>query len=305
MKQHRYNALDYHLKTKYGKKVFKISLNGNFTCPNRDGKVGTGGCIFCSAKGSGDFAGSRHEPLKTQFDKIKAIMERKWPDGLYIPYFQANTNTYAPLSKLKALYEEALACDPKIVALSIATRCDCLESEVLDYLEELNGRIPIWMELGLQTAHPETMEFLNLGYDLQTFQWAVHELNKRGIEVIAHIINGLPGETKEMMLETVKFINALPINGVKIHSLFIMKNTQLGKMYLEKPFPVLSLEEYAEIVSEQLALLREDIVIHRVSGDAPREELLAPLWTRKKLVVMNEIDRRMRKLDYHQGCKFK
>ena len=213
-------------------------------------------------------------------------MERNGLDGLYIPIL-ANTNTYAP-SKLKALYEEALACDPKIVALSIATRCDCLESEVLDYLEELNGRIPIWMELGLQTAHPETMEFLNLGYDLQTFQWAVHELNKRGIEVIAHIINGLPGETKEMMLETVKFINALPINGVKIHSLFIMKNTQLGKMYLEKPFPVLSLEEYAEIVSEQLALLREDIVIHRVSGVTAGR--LPPL-DKKKLVVMNEIDR--------------
>ena len=302
-RQHLYNALDYHLKEKYGKKVFKIALNGDFTCPNRDGRVGYGGCIFCSAEGSGDFAGPRSEPLKTQFAKIKGIMEQKWPDGLYIVYFQANSNTYGPLAKLKALFEEAISLDSNIVALSIATRCDCLEPEVLDYLEDLNERIPVWVELGLQTSHPETMKFLNLGYDTETFKKAVFELRKRNVETIAHIISGLPGETKEIMLDTVRFLNNLPVNGIKIHSLFLMKNTVLGKMYLENPFPLLTLEEYADIVSEQLALLREDIVVHRVSGDAPREELIEPRWSLKKLVVMNEIDKRMRKLGYFQGCK--
>lgn len=302
--QHRYNALDYYLKAKYRKKVFKIALNGNFTCPNRDGKISTRGCIFCSAEGSGDFAGSRYEPLEEQFRSIKTIMEQKWPDGLYIVYFQANTNTYAPLSKLKELFETAIRLDPKIVAISIATRCDSLSPDILDYLEELNSRIPVWVELGLQTIHPETMKFLNLGYDTETFRSAVYELRKRKIETIAHIINGLPGENKAMMFETINFINQLPINGIKIHSLFILKNTILGKMFLQNPFPVLSLEEYVDIVAEQIAHLREDIIIHRISGDAPREELLAPLWSLKKMVVMNEIDKKMRELDYYQGCKF-
>ena len=304
-KQHRYYALDYYLKEKFGQKVFKISLNGNFTCPNRDGTISTKGCFFCSAEGSGDYAGDRFEPLEKQFSTIKNIMEQKWPDGLYIIYFQANTNTYGPIEKLKDLFETAIKLDPKIVTISIATRCDALSPEVLDYLENLNKRIPVWVELGLQTIHPQTMEFLNLGYDSETFKNAVYALKERNIETIAHIINGLPGENKEMMLETSKFLNHLPINGVKIHSLFILKNTILGKMYEEKNFPVLTLEEYVEIVSEQLANLREDIIIHRISGDAPRQDLIAPLWSLKKFVVMNEIDKRMRALNYFQGCKIK
>lgn len=304
-KQHRYYALDYYLKEKYGQKVFKISLNGNFTCPNRDGTISTKGCIFCSAEGSGDFAGDRFEPLEKQFTTIKNIMEQKWPNGLYIVYFQANTNTYGPIEKLKELFETAIKLDPKIVTISIATRCDALSPEVLDYLGELNTRIPVWVELGLQTIHPKTMKFLNLGYDTESFKKAVYALKARNIETIAHIINGLPGENKEMMLETSKFLNALPIKGIKIHSLFILKNTILGKLYQKNPFPVLSLDEYVDIVSEQIANLREDIVIHRISGDAPRKDLIAPLWSLKKFVVMNEIDKRMGALNYYQGCKLK
>lgn len=301
-KQHRYLTLDDHLKAKYGKKVFKIALNGDFTCPNRDGTISSKGCLFCSEKGSGDFAGNKHEPLATQFQSIKKIMEQKWKDGLYIVYFQANTNTYAPLEKLKALYEEAILLDPNIIALSIATRCDSLSPEILDYLEELNQRIPVWVELGLQSIHPKTMDFLNLGYDTKTFQKAVYELSKRKITVIAHIINGLPEETTEMMLETIKFINSLPIKGLKIHSLFIQKQTPLAIIFEKKTFKLLTLEEYVDIVSRQLAILRTDIVIHRISGDAPRAELIAPKWGLKKLVVMNEIDKRMKNLDYYQGC---
>jgi hypothetical protein len=303
-KQHRYYALDYYLKEKYGKKVFKIALNGNFTCPNRDGNISTRGCLFCSETGSGDFAGNRFEPLEKQFETIKTIMESKWQNGLYIIYFQANTNTYAPLDYLKDLFEKAIKLDPKIVAISIATRCDALNEEILEYLEELNQRIPVWVELGLQTIHSKTMRFLNLGYDELTFEKAVYSLSERKIEVIAHIINGLPGEDKEMMLDTIGFLNKLPIKGLKIHSLFISKNTILGKIYQKEPFPILSLEEYVDIVTEQLAFLREDIIIHRINGDAPRDDLIAPLWSLKKLVIMNEIDKRMKALSFYQGCKY-
>jgi radical SAM protein (TIGR01212 family) len=303
--QHRYRTLDQYLKQRYGQKVFKIALNGDFTCPNRDGTISTRGCLFCSAEGSGDFAGKRGEALAAQFASVRRMMHQKWPEAYYIIYFQANTNTYGPLEKLKNLFEEAMKLDEKIVALSIATRCDCLPPNVLAYLEELNRRIPIWVELGLQTIHQRTMEYLNLGYDLETFAEAVKNLRSRGISTIVHIINGLPGENKEMMLETASYLNKLDIQGIKIHSLFILKNTVLGKMYQEEPFPLLSLEEYVDIVCEQLAILRENIVIHRINGDAPQGELLAPLWNVKKLVVMNEIDKMMKARNYHQGCKSK
>lgn len=301
--QHRYLTLDNYLKEKYGQKVCKIALNGDFTCPNRDGTISTKGCLFCSAEGSGEFAGQRGEALEKQFASIRSMMHQKWPDALYIVYFQANTNTYGPLEKLKNLFEKAINLDEKIIGLSIATRCDCLDEEVLAYLEELNQRIPVWVELGLQTIHHQTMEFLNLGYDLKTFTKAVSNLRSRGITTIVHIINGLPGEDKNMMLETASFLNNIDIQGVKLHSLFILKNTILGKMYQENPFPLLSMAEYVDIVCEQIAILKENIVIHRISGDAPLKELLTPLWSIKKLVVMNEIDKLMKAKNYYQGCK--
>ncbi len=296
-----YNTLsEYYLK-KYQKKVFKIALNGNFTCPNKDGTVGFGGCSFCSALGSGDFAGNKDVPLKEQFETIKKMMHQKWSSGYYIAYFQADTNTHGPLSKLKALFDEAITLHENIVMLSIATRCDSLPDDVLDYLEELNNKIPVQVELGLQTIHDKTSTLINRLHSLECFDDAVKKLHERKIEVIAHIINGLPYETNEMMLETVKHLNTLPISGIKIHMLHVMEKTKMGKDYLKNPFPILTLEEYVNVVVEQLRHLRKDIIVHRITGDAPRELLIAPKWTLKKFVVANEIDKVMRKNNYYQG----
>lgn len=302
--QHRYYTIDRYLKDKYQKKVFKVALNGNFSCPNRDGTISDKGCFFCSNKGSGDFAGDPKDTLLTQFTKIKEIISLKWPNSKYIVYFQANTNTYAPLEKLKKLFEEAITLDKDIVAISIATRPDCLNKEVIEYLSELNKRIPVWIELGLQTIHQKTADFINRGYNTNIFKNICYQLYNNGINTIVHIINGLPYETKEMMLATIKYLNILPINGIKIHSLYIIEDTILADIYKNKNFPILSLAEYVNIVCEQLALLRDDIVVHRINGDAPKEFLIEPKWSIKKLVVMNEIDKEMKKRDYFQGCKY-
>lgn len=301
--QHRYYTLDYYYKNKYNSKVFKIALNGNFTCPNRDGTLSTKGCIFCSEKGSGDFAGDKELPLSKQWDEIKAIMLKKWSNAKYIPYFQANTNTYGPLDKIKKLFDEAITLDKNIVAIDIATRPDSISQETLNYLSTLNQKIPVIIELGLQTIHDDTQKIINTGYTLKQFVNCVEKLRSANIEVVVHIINGLPFETKDMMLETIKFLNTLDIQGIKIHSLFVLKNTELEKMYKNAEFKLLELDEYVDIVTEQLALLRDDIVVHRINGDAPRSSLIAPLWSLKKFVIMNEIDKEMKKRNYYQGCK--
>ncbi|NLN50264.1 MAG: TIGR01212 family radical SAM protein [Acholeplasmataceae bacterium] len=296
-----YNTLNNYYRSIYGKKVFKVALNGGFTCPNIDGTVGYGGCTFCSSLGSGDFAGKKGESLQIQFEKIKKMMHQKWNDAYYIAYFQANTNTHGPLNKIKTLFEEAIKLDSKIVAISIGTRPDALPIEVLDYLADLNKRIPVQVELGLQTIFEKTSKLINRCHDLTTFDWAVKELRKRKIEVVVHLINGLPGETKEMMLKTTKHLNALDIQGIKIHMLHIMKQTKMGFDYQKEPWPLLSLEKYVEIVIEQLRHLRSDIIIHRLTGDAPKKLLIAPTWTSNKLIVLNEIDKIMRKNNYYQG----
>ncbi len=301
--QHRYYSLDYYLKKRFKTKVFKVALNGNFTCPNRDGTISNKGCIFCSPAGSGDFAGNPHDSLAKQFNEVKTIIHHKWPNASYIVYFQANTNTYAPLEKLKKIYEEAISLDQNIVAISIATRPDCLSKEIVEYLGELNQRLPVWIELGLQTIDEQVATFINRGYQLDVFTEAVNNLHQQGIEVIVHIINGLPNETKEMMLNTIRFLNSQKIQGIKIHSLFVLKQTILGNIFEQNPFKLLTLAEYVDIVCEQLALLREDIVIHRLNGDAPQELLIEPRWSLKKLVVMNEIDKEMKRRNYFQGCK--
>lgn len=301
--QHRYYTLDHYYKTKYNSKVFKVALNGNFTCPNRDGTISHNGCIFCSESGSGDFAGDKELPLREQFDQVKSILLNKWPKAKYIPYFQANTNTYGPLSKIKQLFDEAITLDNDIVSISIATRPDCITDDVLEYLGELNKKIPVTIELGLQTIHNHTARLINRGYELDTFYDCVKRLNKHNIEIVVHIINGLPLETKDMMLDTVKYLNNLNIHGIKIHSLFILKNTKLAEMFLNKEFNILTMDEYVDITTEQLAIIRDDIVIHRINGDAPRDLLIEPLWSLKKLVVMNEIDKKMKEKDYYQGCK--
>lgn len=299
-----YNTLNNYYQSKYNRKVFKIALNGGFTCPNIDGTVATGGCTFCSYMGSGDFAGNKLEPLSVQFQHIKSMMHQKWEDGAYIVYFQANTNTHAPLSKLKKLYEEAIQLDPNIVMISIATRPDVLPDDVVDYLSELNQRMPVQIELGLQTIHQETSDFINRAHDLACFNDAVKRLRAKQIEVVVHIINGLPFETKEMMIETVKHLNTLDIQGIKIHMLHLMEKTKMGFAYKKNPWKLLSLEDYVDITVEQILWLRQDIIIHRLTGDSPSTMLIAPHWTRKKFVVTNEIDKKLRKLGRFQGDYF-
>jgi len=296
-----YHTLNHYLRTRFFGKVFKVSLNAGFTCPNKDGLLSTEGCTFCSKSGSGDFAGPIEKSLTDQFSHVKTLLHHKWESAKYIAYFQANTNTYAPLPVLSACYEEVLGIDPNIVVLSIATRPDCLPQEVVDYLGRLNKSIEVWVELGFQTMHPITSKRINRGYDNSTFTDAVFRLRQQGISVIVHIIDGLPGESKEMMISTARFINQHDIQGVKIHLLHVMKDTALGESFLNNPFSILSLEEYVDIVTEQLRVLRKEIVIHRLTGDAPKDLLIEPLWSLKKFVVLNEIDKRMRKNHWFQG----
>lgn len=300
-REKHYNTLNNYYRQIYGEKIFKVALNGNFTCPNIDGTAGYGGCTFCSPSGSGDFAGEKYEPLKQQFEKIKNIMHNKWPKAKYIVYFQANTNTYGSLDKLKSLFEEAITLDPNIVMISIATRPDCLPIDVLDYLEDLNNRMPVQVELGLQTIHNKTAKEINRGHDLLVFEEAVKELRKRKIEVVVHIINGLPCETTKMMIETATYLNNFDIQGVKIHMLHIMFKTKMGFDYLKAPWPMLTLAEYVYLVSEQLRRLNGNFIIHRLSGDAPKALLIEPKWTLKKFIVNNEIDKYMRNNNYYQG----
>ena len=296
-----YNTLNAFYRHKFGKKVFKVSLNGGFTCPNKDGNKGTGGCIFCTESGSGDFAGNKVDSLTEQFRKVKNMMHQKWEDGLYIAYFQANTNTYDTPQRLRELYYEALSLDPKIVGLAIGTRPDALNEEIYDLLEELSKKTYLQIELGLQSIHEETAKWINRGHDLKCFDDAVKELRRRNIDVVVHIINGFPNETKEMMIDTVKHINNLDIQGVKIHLLHIMEKTALGYLYKKEPFKILSLEEYVDITVSQIELLNKNIIIHRLTGDAPRDLLIEPIWSLKKLVVMNEIDKKLRSSNSYQG----
>lgn len=300
----RYHTLDYFYKNKFKSKVFKVSLNGGFTCPNKDGKVGTRGCIYCSRTGSGEFAGNIKDNLLKQFDDIKEMMSKKWPNSKYIAYFQANTNTYAPLDVLKEKYETVYKL-PNVVGLSIATRPDSIEDDVYDYLEKLSKETYLTVELGLQSIHEKTNKIINRCHSLECFNKAVKELRKRNINVVVHIINGLPYETKEMMIDTVKYLNNLDIQGIKIHMLHILKNTDLYDMYEKEKFHVLSRDEYVSIVCEQLRYLREEIVINRITGDPKEDDLVEPTWLIKKFGVLNEIDKYMAKYDIYQGDKIK
>ena len=299
-----YNTISAYYKNKFNKKVCKIPLNASFTCPNKDGKKGYGGCTYCSLSGSGDYAGDKNLPLDEQFIQIKNIMQHKWPDALLIPYLQANSNTYKPLSELKKIYESLIGLDKNIVGISIATRCDCLEDDKIDYLKELNKKIPVQIELGLQTIFESTAKLINRGHTLSEFTDAVKKLRKANIEVVIHIINGLPYETKEMMIETAKYLNSLDIQGVKIHSLLILRGTKMGEDYLKNPFPILTLEEYRDIVISQIRNLNPNIIIHRLAADGVIDDLIEPKWTIKKMVVMNEIDKEMRRLNAWQGDQF-
>lgn len=297
----RYHTLNYEYKTTYGKKVFKVSLNAGFSCPNKKNGYG---CIFCSPLGSGDFAGDKSEDLITQFEMVKQIMSKKWPDAYYIGYFQANTNTYAPVSILKEKFEPILKL-PNVIGLSIATRSDCINDECLNYLIDLNRRTNLTIELGLQSMHDETLRMINRGHDLKNFDDCVKKLVKNNIKVVVHIINGLPGETKDMMIKTAQYVNSLNVWGIKIHMLHIIKNTKLAEMYEKEPFHILSKDEYIDIVVNQLEYLKPTMVIHRLTGDPKKEDLIAPNWVLKKFVVLNDIDKEMVKRDTYQGNKIK
>ena len=299
----RYYTLDYFYKHKFNSKVFKVSLNAGFTCPNKDGKVGTGGCIYCSKTGSGEYAGDIKKDLVTQFNEVKEMMLKKWPKAKYIGYFQANTNTYAPLNKLKEKYETILKLD-NVVGLNIATRPDSISDECLDYLEELAKRTYLTIELGLQTIHEETSKFINRCHTLECFNDMVKELRKRNINVVVHIINGLPYETKEMMIETIKYLSNLDIQGIKIHMLSILKDTKLSEIYKLEKFKLISREEYIDIVCDQLEYLREDIVVNRITGDPKVSDLIEPDWLIKKVTILNDIDKEMKKRNTYQGAKY-
>lgn len=303
----RYHSLDYELKKSYGQKIYKLSLNGGMSCPNRDGTLGTGGCIFCSEGGSGDFATPCCMSVTEQIEKAKKQVLAKIKDpaqAKYIAYFQAYTNTYAPLPYLRTLFTEAIN-HPDIVILSIATRPDCLGSDVLDLLKELNSIKPVWVELGLQTVHEASARYIRRGYGLPVFEEKVLQLHKLGIPVIVHTILGLPNETKHDMLMTVEYISKLPIQGVKLQLLHILKGTDLGTLYEEGRFKdILSLEEYVDIVISCLELLPKETVIHRITGDGPKKLLLAPLWSGNKKLVLNTIHSQMKVRDSYQGKKY-
>ncbi len=294
----RYNTLNNYYRHKFGKKVFKVSLNANFTCPNIVDGVG---CIFC-LEGSGEYAGNPAESLKSQFATVKARMLNKWPDAYTIAYFQANTNTLGELSYLKSLYETALTLDSSIVGISISTRPDCISVELMDYFEELSKRTYLTIELGLQSAKDSSLTFLKRGHTVADFVDTTKELRNRGINVIAHIINGLPNETKDDMLNTIKLVNTLDIQGLKIHLLHIMEGTSLGDMYKKDKFKTLTQVEYTDIVCSQIEILDENTILHRLTGDAPKESLIEPLWSLKKFIVVNEIDKEMRLRNSYQGC---
>ena len=298
----RYYTLDYFYKHKFNSKVFKVSLNAGFTCPNKDGKSGVGGCIYCSKLGSGDYAGNVTLDLVSQFNEVKEVMLNKWPNAKYIGYFQANTNTYAPVEVLREKYETILNL-PNVVGLNIATRADAISEECLDYLEKLNKKTYLTIELGLQTIHEKTSILINRCHSLECFVDMVNKLRKRNIDVVVHIINGLPYETYDMMIDTVKFLSDLDIQGIKIHALSILKGTALEKMYLKEKFDVLSREEYIKIVCDQLEYLRSDIVIHRITGDPKISDLVEPDWLIKKVTILNDIDKEMKKRNSYQGIK--
>jgi radical SAM protein (TIGR01212 family) len=299
----RFHTWNTEMRHQFGTKVFKVMLDAGFTCPNRDGTMATGGCTFCSARGSGDFAGSRRDDLVTQFNKIRDLQHKKWPEAKYIGYFQAYTNTYAPVEELREYYEGILK-QPGVVGLSIATRPDCLPDDVVEYLAELNERTYLWVEMGLQTIHESTSLLINRAHDTLCYTDAVAKLKKHNIRTCAHIIHGLPGETHEMMLDTGRAVAAMGVEGIKIHLLHLMRKTPMVKQYEAGLLRFLEKDEYVKLVVDTLELLPQEMIVHRLTGDAPRDLLIGPLWSLKKWEVLNAIDAELRERNTYQGRKF-
>jgi len=299
----RYHTFNYYLKSKYKSKVAKIILDAGFTCPNRDGSKALGGCIFCSEKGSGDSNLFSSDDILKQYENNKMVMKQKWDVDKFIPYFQAFSNTYGPLEKIKAMLEPFIN-KQEVVEIAIATRCDCLKQDVIDYLDEISHIKPIWLELGLQTSNKKTAEILNLQYDIDDLKDTLYRLEKTNIKSCIHILDGLPQETVEDMLQTIKDINHLPFHGIKIHMLHIISNTKLANMHKDNPFNLISRDQYIELVVKQLELLKPEIVVQRLTGDPIVEDLIEPLWLTNKTTILNDIDKLMRKLDTYQGSKY-
>ena len=299
----RYYSLDSYIKETFGEKLYKISLDGGMTCPNRDGTLDTRGCIFCSAGGSGDFASDRRLSIKEQLAQGKQLVSKKYAGSGYIAYFQAYTNTYASVSYLENIFTEAMD-DEGVKVLSIATRPDCLSPEILALLFRLNQKKPVWVELGLQTIHERSAKFIRRGYTLDVFEKAVYDLKKIGVSVIVHTILYLPNETEDMMLETISYLNKLPINGIKLQLLHILKGTDLAHLYEKSPFHLPTMDEYFILLGKLLSHLRPDIVVHRLTGDGPKSLLLAPLWTSNKRLVLNTMQKYLKDADIWQGKEF-
>lgn len=299
----RYYSLDYYIKETFGEKLYKIALDGGMSCPNRDGKIGTGGCIFCSAGGSGDFAGDRRVSIKKQLETGKELVSKKHTGSSYIAYFQAYTNTYASVEYLEQIFTEAIE-EPEVKVLSIATRPDCLSPEILDLLKRLNQIKPVWVELGLQTIHKESSDFIRRGYELDVFEKAVYDLKEIGVSIIVHTILCLPNEDKDKMLDTIHYLNKLPIDGIKLQLLHILKHTDLAKYYEENHFFLPNMEEYLELLGTLLCHLRPDIVVHRLTGDGPKKLLIAPLWTGNKRLVLNSMQKYFKDADIWQGKEY-
>jgi hypothetical protein len=296
----RYNSLNSFLKEKYGCKIYKLSLSSGLSCPNRDGKISYGGCIFCSNGGSGEFASSSVLSITEQIENAKQKVANKVKDGKYIAYFQSFTNTYGDIAYLRQIFTEAIL-HPDIVALSIGTRPDCLPPEIISLLDELNRIKPVWVELGLQTSNENTARYINRGYPLSVFENAVKELNSIHVDIIIHVIIGLPYETRNDIIRTVQYVCSKNISGIKLQLLHVLKNTPLEKEYQSKKFAVLSLEEYTDILAECLSYIPKNIVIHRITGDGPKSLLIAPLWSGNKKAVLNYINQTFERLDVHQG----
>lgn len=299
----RYYSLDYYIKEHFQEKLYKLSLDGGMTCPNRDGTLGNRGCIFCSAGGSGDFAGNRQTSIKEQLETERQLLKKKYAGSSYIAYFQAYTNTYAPVSYLEKIFSEAIE-EPDVKVLSIATRPDCLSPDILTLLSRFNQIKPVWVELGLQTMHEDSAAFIRRGYSLDVFEKAVYDLKKIGIDVIVHTILYLPGETKERMLETIHYLNGLPIDGIKLQLLHILKGTDLAKHYQANPFHLPEMEEYFTLLGSIINNLRPDIVVHRLTGDGPKQLLVAPTWTANKRMVLNSMQKYFKDNDIWQGKEY-
>lgn len=299
----RYHTWNRYLRNIFDMKIFKVALDAGFDCPNRDGTVAYGGCTFCSVAGSGDFAGDKVDPIPVQFEKIKVKMHEKWKTGKYIAFFQAYTNTHAPLPVLKEKFEAALALEG-VVGISIATRPDCLPDDVVEYLAELNERTYLWVELGLQTVHERTAKLVNRAHDYATYVEGVNKLRKHNIRICTHIINGLPLEDRDMMMETAREVAKLDVQGIKIHLLHLLKGTPMVKQYEKGMLDFMERDPYIQLVADQLEILPPEMIIHRITGDGPIDLMIGPMWSVNKWDVLNGIDAELATRDSYQGKFF-